>query len=191
MVWIHGGGFIWGSGSEELYGPNFLMTEDIVFVTINYRLGMLGFLSLDDPSVGVPGNAGFKDMVLGLKWVQKNISAFGGDPNNVTIFGESAGGGAVHLLTLSPLAKGLFHKAIAQSGCALNPWVAGCKGGYRVAQALNIQGADDKAILEHLKTKTVEEIFEIQKTVVDVTISKLLFGKNILCVFSENGVIRN
>ncbi|XP_015838032.2 alpha-esterase like protein E3 isoform X1 [Tribolium castaneum] len=167
MVWIHGGGFVWGSGSEELYGPDFLMTEDIVYVTINYRLGMLGFLNFEDPSLGVPGNAGFKDMIMGLKWVQRNISAFGGDPNNVTIFGESAGGASVHLLTLSPLAKGLFHKAIVQSACALNPGARGTKGARHIAKALNLEGADDKTVLEHLKTKTFAEIFEIQKKIVD------------------------
>ncbi|XP_044253151.1 uncharacterized protein LOC123004101 [Tribolium madens] len=167
MVWIHGGGFVWGSGSEELYGPNFLMTESIVYVTINYRLGMLGFLNLEDPSLEVPGNAGFKDMIMGLKWVQKNISAFGGDPNNVTIFGESAGGASVHLLTLSPLAKGLFHKTIVQSASALNPWARGTKGASLIAKVLNLEGADDKTILDHLRTKTVAEILEIQKKIVD------------------------
>jgi carboxylesterase type B len=106
MVWIHGGGFSSGSGNSDTYGPEFLLTEDIVLVTINYRLGVFCFLSFEDASLEVPGNAGLKDMVMALKWVQKNISKFSGDPNNVTIFGESAGGISVHYLILSPLASG-------------------------------------------------------------------------------------
>ncbi|KAK7870481.1 hypothetical protein R5R35_000753 [Gryllus longicercus] len=118
LFWIHGGGF--SSGSSNMYGPEPLMDQDVVLVTINYRLGPLGFLSLDSPEV--PGNAGMKDMVMALRWVKDNIASFGGDPENVTIFGESAGGAAVHYLVLSPLANGLFRRAIAQSGSALCPW---------------------------------------------------------------------
>ncbi|KRT86285.1 hydrolase [Oryctes borbonicus] len=107
MVWIHGGGFVWGSNNSQMYGPEFLITEDVVIVAINYRLGVLGFLSLEDPDLEVTGNAGCKDMVMALKWVQGNIKHFGGNPENVTIFGQSAGGVAVHLLVLSPMAKEL------------------------------------------------------------------------------------
>jgi carboxylesterase type B len=78
-----------------LYGPDFLITEEVVIVTTNYRLGFLGFLSLKDPNLGVPGNAGLKDVVMALKWVQKNIHNFGGDPNNVTICGGSSGAAVV------------------------------------------------------------------------------------------------
>ena len=106
MVWIHGGAFTSGSNSSEFYGPKLLMIEDIVLVSINYRLGALGFLSLQNPELGVPGNAAFKDMVMALQWVQANIEYFSGDASNVTIFGESAGSGSVHLLVLSPMTKG-------------------------------------------------------------------------------------
>ncbi|XP_044728158.1 carboxylesterase 1F-like isoform X2 [Chrysoperla carnea] len=123
MVWIHGGGLTYGSIFEENYGPELLMTEDIVLVKIAYRLNIFGFLSIDDSKYDIPGNAGFKDQVLALKWVQKNIHHFGGDPNQVTIFGESAGGAAVQYLIMSPLAKGLFHRAISQSGAADSPWL--------------------------------------------------------------------
>ncbi|KAJ3645076.1 hypothetical protein Zmor_022763 [Zophobas morio] len=164
LFWVHGGAFYMGSGNEDLYGPDFLITEDVVVVTINYRLGVLGFLSLEDPSLDVPGNAGFKDQVLALKWVQSNISKFGGDPNNVTIFGESAGGAAIHLLVLSPMTKGLFHKAIAQSGCALNPWARGTTGCEFLGPALDIEPSDEKTIYNTLMTKSVDEIFEIQET---------------------------
>ncbi|KAF4526362.1 hypothetical protein B566_EDAN014100, partial [Ephemera danica] len=120
MVYIHGGGFIMHSGGNEFYGPHFLLDRDIVLVTINYRLGALGFLSLGTKET--PGNYGLKDQVAALRWVQKNIAKFGGNPNSVTIFGQSAGAASVHYLMLSPLAKGLFHRAILQSGSAYNPW---------------------------------------------------------------------
>ncbi|KAJ3619367.1 hypothetical protein MTP99_005055 [Tenebrio molitor] len=165
LFWIHGGGFVFGSGSEDLYAPDYLITEDVVMVTINYRLGILGFLQLEDPSLGVPGNAGMKDMVMALKWVQKNIDKFGGDPNNVTIFGESAGGAAIHLLLLSPMSKGLFHKAIAQSGCVLNPWVQATPGLTRIAKDLNLETSDEKSILRFLMKNSVEELYEVQNKI--------------------------
>jgi carboxylesterase type B len=167
LFWIHGGGFVFGSGTEELYAPDYLITEDVVVVTINYRLGILGFLRLEDPSLGVPGNAGMKDMVMALKWVQKNIDKFGGDPNNVTIFGESAGGASIHLLLLSPMSKGLFHKAIAQSGCAVNPWAQGTPGAKRIAKDLNLESSDEKSVLKFLMDKSVEELYEIQNQTKD------------------------
>ncbi|KAG5875180.1 hypothetical protein JTB14_028390 [Gonioctena quinquepunctata] len=123
MVWIHGGGFVSGSNAE--YGPEFLLTEDIVYVAINYRLGIFGFLSLYNTTLGVPGNAGLKDQTLALKWIQRNIKQFGGNPDDVTIFGQEAGGASVHYHILSEASKGLFHKAIIQSGSVLNPWAMG------------------------------------------------------------------
>ncbi|XP_063236212.1 esterase FE4-like isoform X2 [Bacillus rossius redtenbacheri] len=120
MVWIHGGAFTTGSGNADRFGPDYLIREDIVLVTINYRLGALGFLSLEDGVL--PGNAGMKDQVEALRWVRRNIGHFGGDPGRVTIFGQSAGAASVHLHTMSPMSAGLFHGAISQSGCALNNW---------------------------------------------------------------------
>ncbi|XP_075982764.1 carboxylic ester hydrolase [Anticarsia gemmatalis] len=120
MVWIHGGAFAMGSGNAFLYGPDHLVGAGVVLVTLNYRLGALGFLSLENDEV--PGNMGLKDQVMALKWVRDNIEAFGGDPGKVTIFGESAGAASVHLHMLSPASQGLFHAAIAQSGVALAPW---------------------------------------------------------------------
>lgn len=93
-----------------------------VKILINKLLLFIGFLSVDDESVGVPGNAGLKDQVQALRWIRDNISQFGGDPNNVTLFGESAGGCSVHYHLLSEMSRGLFHKAIVMSGSALNPW---------------------------------------------------------------------
>ena len=113
MVWIHGGAFTLGSGSEALYSGEHLATRgDVVVVTINYRLGVLGFLH--EPSLGET-NFGMRDMIAALQWVRDNIASFGGDPNNVTIFGESAGGAAVACLLVSPEAQGLLHRAIGMS----------------------------------------------------------------------------
>jgi para-nitrobenzyl esterase len=120
MVWIYGGGFSAGSGSEPNFDGEGLAAKGVVRVTFNYRLGMLGFLAhpdLDKESPhGASGNYGILDQVTALQWVARNIAAFGGDPQNVTIFGQSAGGGSVHFLANSPLAKGLFHRAISENG---------------------------------------------------------------------------
>jgi para-nitrobenzyl esterase len=120
MVWIYGGGFVNGGSSPAVYDGSPSAERGVVFVSFNYRLGRFGFfahpaLSKEDPS-GPLGNYGFLDQIAALEWVRRNIAAFGGDPKNVTIFGESAGGGSVHTLMTSPLARGLFHKAIVQSG---------------------------------------------------------------------------
>ncbi|CAH0557021.1 unnamed protein product [Brassicogethes aeneus] len=120
MVFIHWGALITGRGSSDILGPEYLMDKDVILVTFNYRLGPFGFLStLDDEA---PGNNGFKDQVLALKWVREHIANFGGDPNQVTIFGQSAGAGSVHLHILSEQSRGLFHRAISASGSALSLW---------------------------------------------------------------------
>jgi para-nitrobenzyl esterase len=113
MVWIHGGAFTLGSGSEPMYsGARLVDRGDVVVVTINYRLGVFGFLH--QPELGET-NFGMRDMVAALRWVRDNIAGFGGDPNNVTIFGESAGGAAIACLLVSSEARGLFHRAIGMS----------------------------------------------------------------------------
>ena len=120
MVWIHGGAFVTGAGSVGLYNGRALASRgDVVVVTINYRLGSLGFLRLTDVTRGrvlSTGAEGLSDQITALEWVRDNIAAFGGDAGNVTIFGESAGGMSVTALLASPKARGLFHKAICQSG---------------------------------------------------------------------------
>jgi para-nitrobenzyl esterase len=124
MVWIHGGAFVSGSGSSSWYdGTSFASQGDVVVVTINYRLGILGFLHLGEiggEEYATSGNCGILDQVAALQWVQENIAAFGGDPNNVTVFGESAGAMSIGVLLGFPSAQGLFHKAILQSGAAAN-----------------------------------------------------------------------
>jgi para-nitrobenzyl esterase len=120
MVWIHGGAFTGGSGTVPLYDGEAMSRKGVVFVTINYRLGILGFLAHPELSaeseLKTSGNYGILDQIAALKWVKENIAALGGDPNNVTIDGQSAGAFSVNMLVVSPLAKGLFQKAIAQSG---------------------------------------------------------------------------
>ncbi|XP_065576029.1 carboxylesterase 4A-like [Artemia franciscana] len=118
MVFIHGGAFF--IGQTYIYTPYAFMDTEVVLVTIQYRLGPLGFLSLD--VADMPGNAGIYDMIESLRWVQKHIASFGGNPDDVTIFGESAGGASVGLLLLCQQARGLFRNAIAQSGSALLDW---------------------------------------------------------------------
>ncbi|KAF5299074.1 hypothetical protein FQR65_LT09432 [Abscondita terminalis] len=167
MFWIHGGGFVGGSGSSLIYGPQFLITRDVVIVTINYRLGLLGFLSFEDVSLEITGNAGLKDQVMALRWVQENIKHFGGDPNNVTAFGESAGAASIHYLILSPLAKGLFHKAILQSGCASCPWALGRKSHATLKHALKMNRASEKDVLAILQNMSVEDLRKLQRRMPD------------------------
>lgn len=123
MFWIHGGGYAAGSGSEPRYAGAALAGQGVVLVTINYRLGVFGFLTasqLARENNGAAGNYGLMDMVAALTWVKNNISRFGGDPGNVTIFGESAGSFAVSTLMAAPSAQGLFQKAIGESGAAFS-----------------------------------------------------------------------
>ena len=121
MVWIHGGGLSLGWSNQAQYDGSAFAGKGVVLVSINYRLGPLGYLAhpaLSKESGGESGNYGFLDQIAALQWVNRNISRFGGDPDNVTIFGESAGGTSVHALMASPQASGLLHRAIAES-----PWV--------------------------------------------------------------------
>jgi para-nitrobenzyl esterase len=120
MVWIHGGAFVSGQGSSPAYNGEQLARKGVIVVTINYRLGVFGFfahpeLVANDP-VGNTSNFAITDQIMALNWVKQNISAFGGDPGNVTIFGESAGSWAISMLLATPLSEGLFHKAIGESG---------------------------------------------------------------------------
>ncbi len=123
MVWIHGGGFISGSTAYPEYDGTALAAKDVVLVSLAYRLGAFGFFShpelARESAEGVSGNYGLSDLLQGLRWIQENIAAFGGDPDCVTIFGESAGAWAVSQLQASPLSDGLFHRAIGQSGSSM------------------------------------------------------------------------
>src|SRR5450631_2066351 len=125
LVWIYGGGFSVGGTSVPVYSGEVLARKGVVLVSIAYRMGALGFLAHPELSAESPqhvsGNYGLLDMIAGLQWIKKNIGAFGGDPDKVTIFGESAGGIAVSQLCASPLTKGLFEGAISESGGSFGP----------------------------------------------------------------------
>lgn len=148
MVWIHGGGFVGGSGTLPETDGAALARRDVVVVSFNYRLGRFGFFA--HPALGKDGNWGLMDQIAALKWVQRNIASFGGDPAKVTIFGESAGGESVSRLMASPAAKGLFARAIVASGGGRDDWPtladAQAKGQAFAARA----GAADAAALRAL-----------------------------------------
>ncbi|XP_051164406.1 esterase E4-like isoform X3 [Leptopilina boulardi] len=168
MVWIHGGAFLFGSGNDDLYGPDYLLKRKIVLVTINYRLDVLGFLNLGIEEAA--GNQGLKDQVTALRWVKENISNFGGDPENVTIFGESAGGASVHYLTQSSLAKDLFHKAICQSGVAINSWANMHENpvnyAFKLSEKLGNKSSDPVEVVNFLKTIDSHKLIEAQSKII-------------------------
>ena len=150
MVWIHGGGFYAGFGGEERHHGGVLARKGAVVVTLNYRLGPFGFLAhpaLAEGGHGA-GNYGLLDQIAALEWVKRNIARFGGDPARVTIFGESAGAASVGFLVASPLAKGLFHRAILESGAGIGRAPARPAAeaeGVRFAEALGIRGTGAEA----------------------------------------------
>ena len=150
IVWIHGGALMVGAGSLNIYNGSPLANDGAVVVTPNYRLGALGFFShpaLEKEAPGGPVNFGLLDQIAALKWVQKNIAALGGDPNNVTIAGESAGGQSVLALFASPLARGLFNKGIAESpyGIPSNAHAKALRTGINIAGAVGLKGASATA----------------------------------------------
>src|ERR1700751_935567 len=138
MVWIFGGGFVFGSGSSPSNSGVQFARQGVILITFNYRVGRFGFFAFPALSNEHPdepkGNYAYMDQIAALKWVQKNIAAFGGDPNNVTIFGFSAGGVSVHSMLASPMAHGLFHKAIVESG--------GSRDSVLTARPLSKDGVD-------------------------------------------------
>lgn len=147
------------------------MEKDVVLVSFNYRVGVVGFLSLDDPALNVPGNAGLKDQTLALKWIKNNISAFGGDSSDITIFGTSAGGASVHYHLITDQSKNLFNRAIVMSGSAFNTsWALHPRRNYpeRIAKNLEYEGEiNEKNILKFLEeteaTKLVEAAMHVLK----------------------------
>lgn len=169
MFWIHGGGYSGGASSEPRHNGDFLPLKGVVLVTINYRLGVFGFLVTDElakENNGVAGNYGLKDMVAALEWVKKNIGEFGGDPNNVTIFGESAGSFAVSTLMASPMAQGLFAKAIGESGAAFPSALN--LGGQSVTERAEIDGKWVAKLgvkdLAELRAMPTDKVLEAAKT---------------------------
>ncbi|HLI86517.1 MAG TPA: carboxylesterase/lipase family protein [Bryobacteraceae bacterium] len=168
MVWLHGGGFTSGSGSYSIYdGTNMARKQDVVMVTVNHRLNSFGFLYLAElggERFAHASNAGMLDIVAALEWVRDNISNFGGDPANVTIFGQSGGGGKVSTLMAMPAAKGLFHRAIVQSGANLR--------GVSAADATK----SAQMLMASLNVKTPEEL---QKVPMDDLVKATLSGRGL------------
>jgi para-nitrobenzyl esterase len=203
MFWIHGGGLVNGSATAALYDGAELARQGVVVVTINYRLGRLGFFAHPSLSRERPAepkaNFGLMDQIAALRWVQRNITAFGGDPGNVTIFGESAGGYAVNLLMISPAARGLFHRAVCESGIGRGPWAylhrrgahgepAGEAAGSAFTRALGIVH-DDPARLRALPLARILAAGE-PKNGEMVVIDGKLIPDAIDSVFAQHGEAR-
>lgn len=186
MVWLHGGGYSAGSGQElpSYDGANLSKSGDVVVVSINHRLNVLGFLDLSafGEKYAHSGNAGVLDIVAALKWVKNNIATFGGDPDNVTIFGQSGGGGKVSTLLATPAAKGLFHKAIVQSGSMLRTMEQkySRKIGIRVAEILGIKPANidelQKVPYEELLAAGDKAVAEVRAEADKEGVSSFIFG---------------
>ncbi|PKN70618.1 MAG: hypothetical protein CVU54_04460 [Deltaproteobacteria bacterium HGW-Deltaproteobacteria-12] len=188
MVWVHGGAFNFGSAAQPEYNGKNLAQKGVVVVTINYRLGPLGFLAhplLSKESVhGTSGNYGLLDQIAALKWVQKNIAAFGGDPDRVTIFGQSAGSRSVSLLLISPMSAGLFHRAIAESGGPIigSEYLAPAFNGNmanvsKMSQKLTAKLGCDKApdVLAAMRAKSAQEWVEAADCKTDLFDDEALF----------------
>lgn len=173
FVWIHGGGLAFGSASPY-DGSALAAFDNVVVVTIQYRLGIAGYFSTGDKYAR--GNWGYLDQVAALQWIQENIIHFGGDPGSVTICGESAGGISVSALVLSPLAKGLFHKAISESGTAIRALFTDKpeEEAQRIAAASGCEKSSSAALVECLREKTEEEMEQITLKM-DMTTLKLCY----------------
>nr|WP_315589374.1 carboxylesterase family protein [Sphingomonas psychrotolerans] len=167
IVWIYGGGFVNGGASPPTYSGANMAKQGVMFVSFNYRVGRFGTfafpqLTAQDPDHGLLGNYGFMDQIAALKWVQRNIAAFGGDPANVTIIGESAGGMSVHTLVTTPLAKGLFHKAFVMSGGAgetsAKPDIHDVEKIYQDFARANGISPEDPRALDKLRALSAEQV---------------------------------
>jgi len=161
IVWVHGGGFTGGSTSISMYNGAGFAKKGVVLVSVAYRLGPFGFMAhpeLSRESRHGSGAYGIQDLVAGLTWVKANISAFGGDPGNVTIFGHSAGSAALTFLAASPLSKGLFHRVIAMSGASFAPLQTSQQGGFGMSiPSLTTAEATGSAFLSKLNVKSIAE----------------------------------
>ncbi|XP_011153045.1 venom carboxylesterase-6 isoform X2 [Harpegnathos saltator] len=182
MVWIHDGDFFTGNSEYSEIRPDYLMKKNVILVTVTYRLGVLGFLNLSIN--GAYGNQGLKDQVAALRWIQENIFYFGGDPGNITVFGNGTGAVSAHLLMLSPLSRGFFQKAILQSGVALCNWAVKKqqKEGFTLASEMGCLSTDPKSILDFLKRIPYRVLVMAEYNIIkkkDRFIKKVIFGPTI------------
>lgn len=168
MVFIHGGLYKTGSGNVDNYGPDFLIANGVVLVTINYRLEVLGFLCLDTKEV--PGNAGLKDQIAALRWIQKNIAKFGGDPNNVTVMGQSVGGVSIALSMASPMSKNLYKRAIIMSGVPLVDWTIPfypVKKAFELGKQLGKDTNDTNILFKYLQSLPAEQLADTSPSITE------------------------
>jgi para-nitrobenzyl esterase len=193
MVWIHGGGFTRGTANSPAYDGEDLALKGVVVVTLNYRLGILGFLAHQELTAEsehhVSGNYGVLDQISALQWVKKNIAAFGGDADRVTIFGESAGSYAVCALMASPLAKGLFARAIGESGALFTPLqmqaVAEQEGEKLATQAGAVPSDSNKRVLKALRAKSPEELVKVTGETNRPVIDGWVLPQDVYSVFAQ------
>ncbi|RVE45036.1 hypothetical protein evm_010315 [Chilo suppressalis] len=184
IVFLHGGGFGVGTGSPSIYGPQYLVSHDVIVVTINYRLNAYGFLNLGIKEA--PGNAGLKDIRAALRWIQENIGGFNGDPDNVTVLGQGSGGIAALYLTLSKSTKGLFHKIISESGPLFAPQSFDAnplKTASQVAKSLELISTDPKDLLT-LYTET--SVLKLEEAISKQMNAKSIFVPSVEEVFEDD-----
>jgi para-nitrobenzyl esterase len=180
-MWIHGGGYREGFAYEpEMDGGEDWASRGVIFVQVTYRLGILGFLShpllTSESTHGVSGNYGLFDQVAALKWIHNNIEQFGGDPNNITIFGQSAGAGSVQSLCASPLSKGLISQAISMSGGGLNTSRPGTLLDTAQVANKNMMDFFQKTTLEEMRALSFEELLNISTKYADTTKKRIMMG---------------
>ena len=200
MVWIHGGGWTSGSNSGATYNGEAFARNGVVLVSVNYRMSGFGWmahpaLSAESPQ-GVSGNYGMLDHIAALEWVRDNVAGFGGDPDNVTIFGESAGGASVYGLLATPLAKGLFHKAISESTWVTSNNItrlkrsngftgsAEARGETAIAAKLQELGRSDGDILESMRALSAREVLDLDIRV-SLIVDGVIFPKSPAHIFAE------
>lgn len=179
MVYLHGGDFGVGSSSPVFYGPHYLISHEVIVVTVNFRLNALGFLNLGVKEA--PGNAGLKDIRAALRWIQENIESFGGDPDNVTVFGQGSGGTAAIYLTLSQSCNGLFKKIICQSGTLFSPKSFDANPlatASQVAKSLGVNTLDPEELLNIYTDVPISKLEE--------AIGKQMNGKSVFVPSVEN-----
>ena len=189
MVWIHGGAFVHGTGAAAGYDGENLARHGVVVVSINYRLGVFGLLALPELAAESAqhsaGNYAFLDQIAALRWVQRNIAAFGGDPGRVTIFGESAGGGSVNILMASPLAAGLFSRAIAESGGSFSP-MRSLADGEKLGSALAARAGATQEVLKNLRAMPAADLIKATtEDDIDAVVDGWVLPQSVYSIFAE------
>ncbi|KAK4880599.1 hypothetical protein RN001_008745 [Aquatica leii] len=192
IFYIHGGGFVYGHANPSLCGPDLLLDKDVVFVTINYRLGPLGFLSTGDSVL--PGNNGLKDQSIALNWVKNNIMQFGGNPEKITVAGQSAGGASVYFHLLSPLSKSIPYAAISLSGITPSLWALAQEGeekkiAKQLAEALNCPTNSSQFMVDCLLKVSAYKILEKSREFAVFNNNPSILYKPVIEPYSQNAFL--